>query len=202
MAVVNEYIRFSKGYILKLRDVLKYLPFDKIAETMAVLEKSLDEKRQVFLAGNGGSASTASHMATDLMHGIGGKFGTGLRAVSLADNTSLITATANDVHFDEIFATQLRHLAMKGDVLIVISGSGNSPNIIRAAHVGREMGLKTIGFLGMGGGKVAELVDVPVIVPTNGYGPIEDIHLVMDHLIVSYFQEKYRLLVNQRVVRL
>ena len=177
---------FAQQYIDDLTGVLRALPTDTLAQAMELLEKALVERRQVFVAGNGGSASTASHMAVDLMKTVAKAGGRGLRVISLPDNVPIITAIANDNSYAEVFAGQLIELGQPGDVLIVISGSGNSPNIIRALEAARQMQISTIALLGMGGGKADRLADYPVIVPCDEYGPIEDVHLTINHLVTSY----------------
>jgi D-sedoheptulose 7-phosphate isomerase len=178
--------RFSFDYIETLCGVLRALPLKGLAHAMLLLERAFIEGRLVFIAGNGGSAATASHMANDLVKGVARVGGRGLRTIALSDNVPLITAIANDKNYDEIFADQLLTLGRPGDVLLVLSGSGNSTNIVRVVQVARKMQITTIALLGMEGGQVAEMTDVSVIVPSDDYGPIEDAHVVLDHLITSY----------------
>ena len=128
-------------------------------------------------------------MANDLMYGVAKGGGPGLRAISLTDNVPIITAISNDESYGEIFARPLSELGQAGDVLIVISGSGNSPNIVQVLKVAREMQLTTIALLGMGGGQASGLADVPVIIPSDEYGPIEDVHLAINHLITTYLRK-------------
>ncbi|MBI2359349.1 MAG: SIS domain-containing protein [Deltaproteobacteria bacterium] len=179
---------FLEKYIDSLCTALRSLLLDDLLRVFQTLEEAHRERRRVFLAGNGGSAATASHMANDLMKGVAKRGGRGFRAIALSDNVPTITAIANDESYEEIFAGQLRELAQPDDVLIVFSGSGNSPNIVRAVEVAREMELNTIGFLGMRGGRVGGMVDIPVVVPSNDYGIIEDVHLMFDHLVTAYFE--------------
>lgn len=182
----NDRQAFAAGYIENLCAVLRSLPTNTLAQALEVLESALVERRKVFVAGNGGSASTASHMAVDLMKTVAKAGGRGLRVVSLVDNMPIITAIANDVSYGEVFSGQLVELGQAGDVLIVISGSGNSPNILRVMDMARQMQITTIALLGMGGGKAAKLADYPITVPCNEYGPIEDVHLAINHLFTSY----------------
>lgn len=183
---------FAQQYLQRLRDVLSALSVDALERALEVLERAYVEGRQVFLAGNGGSAATASHMATDLSKTVAGGAAQhrGFRAIALTDNVPLMSAWANDLSYDEVFAAPLRTLARRGDVLVVVSGSGESKNIVRAVTVARELGLVTIGLLGREGGAVRGLVDVAVIVPTHDYGPIEDTHLAINHLITAYFMAR------------
>ncbi len=187
MAPSTDLADFVVKHLDGLASVLTAMPADKLAEAIKVLEQARSEDRQVLIAGNGGSASTASHMAADLMKTVAQNGGRSFRIIALTDNVPLLTAFGNDVGFDEIFSGQLSVLGRKGDVLVVISGSGNSANIVKAVETARDTGIHTIGFLGMGGGKVAEMVDVSVVVPSDKYAYIEDAHLAMNHLIATYF---------------
>ena len=179
---------FSRQHIENLCAVLQNLPFDNWDRVLQCLEIALTEQRMVLIVGNGGSAATASHMANDLMLGVTQKGGKGFRAISLTDNVPVITATANDTDYCNIFSAQLRALGRSGDVLIAVSGSGNSSNVIEAVKVARESGMTIIGFLGMGGGELGKLVDEAVVVPSDDYGLIEDAHMVLDHLMTAYFR--------------
>jgi D-sedoheptulose 7-phosphate isomerase len=143
----------------------------------------------VYIIGNGGSAATASHMATDLM--LGSRLvDPPLRVIALTDNQAIITATGNDRDFDQIFAVQLARLAQEGDLLIAVSASGNSPNVLACVEVAKAMSVTTIGFTGFDGGDLAALVDVPVHVPTRkgAYGPVEDAHLAINHMITEWLK--------------
>lgn len=181
-------IAFAQRYIRNLCEVLQNLPFERLAAAIEILEQAGSERRHIFLAGNGGSAATSSHMANDLMKGVAKDGGRGMRAIALSDSMPLITAIANDDGYAEVFSGQLSELGEAGDVLIVFSASGKSPNIIRVVSEARQMGIKTIAFLGMGGGHVATMADVAVIVPSNGYSTVEDTHMVFDHLITDYLR--------------
>lgn len=188
----NERIDFSGQYMAGLCSVLQKTPVESLSRALKMMEEAYQEGQQVFLAGNGGSAATASHMANDLMKGVAQTGKKGFRAIALTDNVALLTAIANDESYEAIFSSQLRELAMPEDLLIVISGSGNSPNIVHVVKSAKKMGVKTLGFLGMGGGKTAKLADLSVIVPSNDYGPIESVHMVFDHLITDYFKQWVR----------
>jgi D-sedoheptulose 7-phosphate isomerase len=186
---VPDRTSFARDYIDALGAVLRALPVDGLAETLRVLERAHRDRRHVFIAGNGGSAATASHMANDLQWGLARLGGPGLRATALSDNVPVLTAIANDRSYEDVFAVQLETLADAGDVLIVISGSGNSDNVVRAAEAARRLKLHTVGFLGMGGGKLRLMVDVAVVVPSDDYGPIEDVHMMLDHLCTAYLRQ-------------
>jgi D-sedoheptulose 7-phosphate isomerase len=181
---------FSARYVRELVTALEALPHDAISGALAAFERAYDEGRQVFIAGNGGSAATASHMCNDLVWGMAQIGRAPFRAVALTDCVPLMTAISNDRSYDDIFSVPLRALARPGDLFVVFSGSGNSPNVVRAVEAARELDLATVAFLGRGGGKLAAMVDVPVVVPSDDYGPIEDIHMMFDHLIIRYFRAR------------
>jgi D-sedoheptulose 7-phosphate isomerase len=189
MSTAQKRERFAKEHVQALCEVLQALPFADLAKALEVLERAYTERRQVFLAGNGGSAATASHMASDLAKGIAPPGGHGIRAICLSDNVPLLTAVANDIGYSEVFARPLAEYGQRGDILIVISASGNSPNILRAVETAQQMGITTIGFLGMGGGKASSMVDIAVVVPADDYGPVEDVHMVFDHLAMMYLKQ-------------
>lgn len=184
----SDRVAFARQYVSGLSCVLRDLPLDDLVCALEALEKAFIERRQVFVAGNGGSAATASHMANDLVKGVAARDRLGFRAIALSDNVPLITAIANDEDYSEVFAGQLAALGQPGDVLIVFSGSGNSANIVRAIELARQQQMTTIAFLGMGGGRVARMADVSVIVPSDDYGPIEDVHMMFDHLVTAYLR--------------
>jgi D-sedoheptulose 7-phosphate isomerase len=153
-----------------------------------------DEGRRLFLAGNGGSAAIASHAVADFAKTMLGKqIPSGAKrfaAISLVDNAPLLTAWANDVGYDTVFAEQLRNLAQPNDVLFVISSSGNSPNVLRAIETAKEMQVKTVGLFGFDGGKAAAKVDHAVVVHSDHYGYIEDAHMVIMHLITDLLKKQ------------
>ena len=166
-----------------------------IERVVPILLRARVDDRTVFFFGNGGSASTASHFVTDLAKVAGGTEGRGkgkrFRCVCLNDNLPSVTAWANDVGYGEIFSGPLKALAEKGDVAVAISGSGNSPNVLEAVRTARSMGLATIGFTGMGGGKLKDLVDVPLVVPSNSMQHTEDTHLIALHLLIAYLRDEH-----------
>lgn len=144
----------------------------------------------VYICGNGGSAATASHMINDLVKAPA--FATGcrpIRAIGLSDCTPLMTALANDVEYAQAFSKQLEAYGRPGDLLIAISGSGNSPNILEAARVARARGMVTVGMTGYDGGKLAQLVDVHVHVPCSCMAQVEDGHLILEHAMVEILKE-------------
>jgi D-sedoheptulose 7-phosphate isomerase len=141
--------------------------------------------RKVFICGNGGSAANAIHLANDFLYGIDKPAGRGLRVTALPANSAVLTCLANDVSYEEIFSQQLVALADRGDVLIVLSGSGNSPNIIRALEKGRELNLTTFAILGFSGGKCLKLADVPIYFPVDDMQIAEDIQMIVGHMAMQ-----------------
>ena len=183
---------FIQEYINEVKNSLDTLDIKKINTAVSMIVKAYDKGSRVFILGNGGSASTATHMACDLGKGTLSRFYDNkekrLRVISLSDNTALLTAYANDLSFEHAYVQQLRNLVEKQDLVIVISGSGNSKNLLKAIKYAKDQGAKTLGILGFkNGGKLAEMVDSAVIVQSNHYGPVEDVHLVMNHLLSSCF---------------
>jgi len=180
-----EYFREYSKYLFHLLANLDYNAIEKI--TKIILEKN-KQGRTLFLIGNGGSAATASHLATDISHGILLKGKPLIKAVSLVDSIPLITAICNDKGYEKIFTTQIKNLFQKGDVLIAISASGNSLNISKAVRLAKKMEGTTIGLVGFDGGKLAEICDYVIHVRTEKgqYGPVEDIHSFLGHMITSY----------------
>ena len=173
----------STAYFARVAEVLTRLPAGQIDRIAQVLLDARRDGRKIFLMGNGGSSANASHIVNDLVKSAVGPAGERFKAICLSDNTPLLTAYANDVSYDIVFSEPLAALAEPGDVVIALSGSGNSPNVIRAMEVARDKGLTRIGLTGRDGGKLAPLCDIPVIVPTESMQIIEDLHLVILHAV-------------------
>lgn len=188
--------QFARGYIEYLSELLSRLDLAAIAAVADEIDKARRNHNTIFIAGNGGSAATASHMANDIGMDIlkKGQPSRPFRAFALTDNAALMTAIANDEGYDNMFVNQLRIHYRPGDLLIAISASGNSPNIVKAAEWVKTAGGRVIGFAGFDGGRLKDLSDVVVHIetPYGEYGPVEDIHLVLDHLIANWLQYKVR----------
>jgi D-sedoheptulose 7-phosphate isomerase len=187
---------FTREYFASLKAVVDRIDVGQVTAFMAELERAYQDDRQVFIIGNGGSAATASHMATDLGKTVFGRPPSSrrrrFRVTSLTDNVALMTAIANDLGYEHVFTEQLVILARPGDLLVAVSGSGNSPNVVRAVEWARGTGLRTAGLLGFDGGAVLPLLDVPVLVPDFNYGFVEDVHMVLDHLVTAYFSRQFQ----------
>jgi len=173
----------SEKYFSRLQGGISSLEYTQIAHLAQLIMDVSDAGGTVWIAGNGGSASTASHMAVDMSFGV--KPAGRIRAISLSDNSSSITATGNDVAFEEVFSRQLRVLAKTGDLLLVISASGNSPNLLNAVREASGLGVRTSALLGFDGGMIASLVDCSLVTKTviGDYGVAEDLHLAVNHCI-------------------
>jgi D-sedoheptulose 7-phosphate isomerase len=180
---------FSSAYLHYVGVVLSRISVDEIALFVEVLVAAREKETSIYFIGNGGSASTASHFANDLA--IGTKaWDKSFRAVSLCDNQAIIMAIGNDYGYDQVFSKQLEVLLRKDDVVVAISASGNSGNLIHAMEFAKKRGAITVGLTSFDGGKLRKIVDVSVHVPAEKgeYGPAEDGHLVLDHLIGSYLK--------------
>ena len=174
-----------KSYLGDVAKLVSELDTDQIDDLVQTLKKAYEEGRHVLLCGNGGSGALASHLACDFQKGIGALSDRKFRALALTDGMPLITAWANDTDYNNIFSEQVATWARQGDVLIAISGSGNSPNVLKAVEVANSLGAITIGITGMGGGKLAKLAHKSIIVQSDNMQQIEDIHVVISHLVFT-----------------
>ena len=161
-----------------------------IEQIVPVLLEARAADRTIYFFGNGGSASTASHFVVDIgkatIRGDHRRF----KCVALVDNVETLTAWANDAEYSRVFSEPLATLAVAGDVAFGISGSGNSPNVLEAMHTAKRLGLRTIGLTGIGGGKLKGAVEVPVVVPSNSMQHVEDVHLLICHLLTAYLRDE------------
>jgi len=187
---------FAKGYLNYLKKVFDNLEISSIIQLEEELEEARKNESTIFIAGNGGSATTATTMANDLGFDIIKKAGTDkpFKVLALTDNNAVMTAIANDVGYENIFINQLKIQYRTGDMFIAISASGNSPNIIKAAKWIKSKGGRVAGLLGFDGGHLREICDVAIRVPTvaGEYGPVEDVHVIMNHILAHWFQNKLK----------
>lgn len=170
-------------YAKNISDILQGFSWEKLEPIAEELIKAWREKKTVFLCGNGGSAANANHYAADLIYGIGGGKVPGINAHALSANPSVLSCLGNDEGFDQVFSRQLEACGKAGDLLLVFSGSGNSPNILEALVVAREKGIKTVGFYGFDGGKAKELTQFPVHFETDDMQIAEDLHMIAAHML-------------------
>lgn len=176
-------LEIIKAQLAEISATLSKLPAAKVAKVVGLLEEARQKGKTVFVFGNGGSAATASHFASDLSKGAICQGKPRIKAFALTDNVALLSAWANDTDYGNIFAEQLENLVESGDIVIGISCSGNSPNVLNGIKVAKVKGATTIGFIGFDGGKLKELVDIPIIVPNYNMEQVEDVHLVLEHVI-------------------
>lgn len=184
--------RVVREYHAEISKCLSALTPERVAECVEVLVSAWNDRRTVYVCGNGGSASTASHVVCDLNKGAAVPGVRPLRVVGLTDNVSHMTALANDIDYSEVFRGQLFNWLDPGDVVIGISASGNSPNCVAAFEFAREVGATTMGWLGFDGGAMLGLSDVAVHLPSGEYGPVEDGHLMLNHMVTVAMRERFR----------
>jgi D-sedoheptulose 7-phosphate isomerase len=170
-----------RAYFESVQTLLNNIPFDVADQAADAVMQAYDADQTIYICGNGGSAATASHFGCDLSKRTRVPGQRYFRVISLTDNVSLMTALSNDIGYDIVFAEQLRPLVRAGDVVIGISGSGNSLNVLKAMEVAQSAGATTIGFSGYDGGKLAPLVDISVHVPSFNMAMVEDVHLMLEH---------------------
>jgi D-sedoheptulose 7-phosphate isomerase len=185
----NSAIPHFGQYAARLHDVLSQADWSNVDVLAQELLACWKERRAVHICGNGGSAGNAMHMANDFLYGISKAFGSGLRVQALPANSSVMTCLANDEGYDAVFSYQLAVQAQQGDVLIALSGSGNSPNILQALKSARELGVKTFAILGYSGGKALELADHPIHFPVNDMQISEDLQLIVAHMIMQWLYQ-------------
>ncbi|MFA6189458.1 MAG: SIS domain-containing protein [Sulfuricurvum sp.] len=183
---------FTHNYTQRLIKLLHQIDPNVLASIIVSLEKTITAESKIYLAGNGGSAATASHMVNDLGAGLRRRKIVNFDIISLADNTPVTTAIANDIGYENIFYMQLEGLLKKDDLFIAISCSGNSDNILKAAKYAKSIGATIIGITGFDGGELKHLSDINfhVDAPSGEYGLVEDIHMILDHIIYSYYISK------------
>ncbi|MBU0512098.1 MAG: SIS domain-containing protein [Chloroflexi bacterium] len=177
-------------YITNLHHTLDQLPVDIIEEVIDLLHNARIQGRQVFIIGNGGSASTASHFACDLGKNTRSEDMPHFRVMALTDNMASFSAYANDEGYENVFTQQLASFVQPDDIVIGISTSGNSTNIVRAIELANQVSAQTVGFTGFDSGLLGNLVDWNIHVPSDCIEQVEDIHLVLEHLICTVLRER------------
>ncbi len=182
-------------YFKHLQEVIQAVDSKPIGEFIELVLQCRDNGRSLFFIGNGGSAATASHFANDIAIGTLAE-DPPIRALSLTDNSAVMTAIANDFGYDFVFSKQVEKLMKEKDVLVCISASGNSPNILKAAHLAKEkFGASIVSITGFDGGALKALGDIQIHIPTEKgeYGPVEDLHMIVDHISGSYLKRRVQL---------
>lgn len=179
-------MNFAKNYLAELKDTLDKIPLRQIERIKNILLKTHRDGKCIFIMGNGGSAATSSHFACDLVKGLF------VKAIALTDNVSLLTAWANDTSYENIFVGQLATLLEEDDVVIAISASGDSRDVVEAVIFANNKGAMTVGLTGFEGGGLKNIVEVCLVVPSISMEQIEDVHLILVHLLSSYLREALR----------
>lgn len=186
---MNDFGTDPSAYLTELKKILDQLPLDQISKAADILFACYQSDHTVFTFGNGGSGALASHLVAD--------FGKGthfpgpkelasvkrMKALAVTDGMPMITAWANDTNYEDVFMRQIENFIQPGDVAFGISGSGNSPNVLRALELARRVGATTVGLVGFGGGKMKDLLDCAIVVPAHNMQQVEDTHLIMGHMI-------------------
>ena len=181
---------FPYDYKTDLLKTIDTVDLDKVNEAIEILRKAREDGRHIFVCGNGGSASTASHFCCDMVKGASFGRDKRFRIMALTDSLPTLTAYSNDVSYECVFVEQLKNFAQPGDVVMAISGSGNSPNVLRAVEYGNSIGCTTIALSGRDGGKLGPLANVNIQASNPHMGRIEDAHMIVAHMISYYFMER------------
>jgi D-sedoheptulose 7-phosphate isomerase len=197
----NPVIANARDYFDIHLGIISKLPYDEIDQIGEELWRAFEDRRKVFLFGNGGSASLAGHFACDLGKGtvLPEAAQKRFQVLALAENIALLTAIANDMSYEQVFAEQIRNLLEPGDIALAISGSGNSPNVLMGLEASRELGGINIGLGGFVGGKMKQLCDLCAIVPSNNMQIVEDLHLSMSHALFRCLRQRILDHANVRV---
>jgi D-sedoheptulose 7-phosphate isomerase len=181
--------QWIRDYVTAQKAALDSIPMERVAQVIELLRQALRQDRQIFVFGNGGSAANASHFVTDLGKGASDKLGRRFRCLSLNDNVSWLTALGNDYAYDEVFSRQLMNYAKPGDFALVMSVSGNSPNVVKAVEWAKANGVRTIALVGATKGRLAELAELALVIESTHYGRVEDAHMGICHMLCYAFME-------------
>jgi D-sedoheptulose 7-phosphate isomerase len=180
---------FSQQYISQLRSAIDSLDLSKVEQAIEWFREARDAGRQIFVFGNGGSAATASHFATDILKGASYNREKRFRILALTDSLPTISAYANDICYDCVFVEQLKNFAQPGDLVMGISGSGNSPNVVLPLEYANSIGCRTLALTGRDGGKLGPAAQLNIHVPVPHMGRIEDAHMIVCHIICYQFMD-------------
>jgi D-sedoheptulose 7-phosphate isomerase len=193
-------ITHCRPYFELLSKTIRNLPFEQVEAVSEILVSAYEQQRTIFLFGNGGSAALASHFACDLAKGTVNGSKKRFRAMALTDNVPLMTAWANDSKYEDIFSEQFANFASPGDVAFAISGSGNSPNVLKALKVAKQAGSITAGLTGFSGGRMLAMCDACIVVPCDNMQIIEDLHLCVAHCLFTCVRAKITHAAPEKVV--
>jgi D-sedoheptulose 7-phosphate isomerase len=176
-------------YLQQQKAALDSIPHEQVLKIVDRFRAALAEDRQIFVFGNGGSAANASHFITDLGKGASDKIGKRFRCLSINDNVSWLTALGNDYAYEDVFVRQLENYARAGDLVMAMSVSGNSPNVVKAVDWAKRHGAFTVALVGGQRGRLAEIADLPVVIDSRHYGRVEDAHMAICHMVCYAFME-------------
>jgi D-sedoheptulose 7-phosphate isomerase len=180
---------YPEQYKAALLEAIDQIDVARVQQAIQWFEEARDQERNIFVCGNGGSASTASHFSCDMVKGASHNRDSRFRIMALADSVATLTAYSNDLSYDCVFVEQLKNFAHQGDLVMCISGSGNSPNVLRAMEYANSIGCRTIALTGRDGGQLAPMAQLSVQVPVPHMGRIEDAHMIVCHMIAYHFME-------------
>jgi D-sedoheptulose 7-phosphate isomerase len=185
---------YIRDYITTLSDLLASIDVESVTRAVDLLEEVYHNGRRLVFCGNGGSGTTASHLACDFMKNIllEGPGNKPLEVIALTDSPALLSAWGNDTEFTNVFAGQARTWLRPGDLLIAISGSGNSPNVLKAVEVARQAGAVSLGLCGYNGGDLASVVDLPIVIRKRNMQQVEDVHMVLGHILFSSLRDRIK----------
>ncbi len=179
------------SYCQRLSDVLNSGQMEGVSHLASSLRDAWSHEKSIYFCGNGGSAGNAIHLANDFIYGAGVNFGKGLKVEALSSNAAVLTCLANDIGYEKIFSEQIRVKGQPGDILVALSGSGNSPNIVQALEVANSLGLRTFAILGFDGGKAKELAHFPIHFPIDDMQISEDLQLIVGHICMQWLCENF-----------
>jgi D-sedoheptulose 7-phosphate isomerase len=180
---------FPESYKTDLMKTIESIDLAKVSQAIEWFKQARQDGRHIFVCGNGGSASTASHFACDIVKGASFNREARFRIMALTDQLPTLTAYANDVSYDAVFVEQLKNFAQRGDLFMGISGSGNSPNVLRAMEYANQAGCRTMALTGRDGGRLGPMAQLNIQVPVPHMGRIEDAHMIVCHMIGYYFMD-------------
>ncbi|GAA4404381.1 SIS domain-containing protein [Nibrella viscosa] len=181
---------YFQDYLNQQKAAYDSIPVEQVARIADLMKQCWQEDRQLFVFGNGGSAANASHFITDLGKGASDKLGKRFRCLSLNDNTAWLTALGNDYSYDDVFVGQLQNYARPGDLVLTMSVSGSSPNLVKAMDWANQQGLTTVALVGGKRGKLADLAQEVIVIDSEHYGRVEDAHMTICHMLCYTFMEQ------------
>lgn len=185
-----QQIDFYQSYCQKVNQAAQQIDLEKLCLMSDCLWGALQSKRQVFLCGNGGSAANAMHIANDFIYGIGKRSDVAMKVHALTTNQSILTCLANDISYDDVFSYQLEVLGQQDDILIALSGSGNSPNIVKAIETAKNIDMHTFAILGYDGGRCLAITEEAIHVPVTDMQISEDMQLIVGHMLMQWLNQR------------